>query len=122
PQRGMQGMPSSAGMQSGSPQSGQQSGQSGGEQGSEGGDQSGEQSGGQAGDEQQQFEEMLRRIAERKREALDRLPPDPAGKMKDLQNYEFLSPEAQHKFQELVEQLRQSMTQSFFNDVQKMVE
>ena len=65
---------------------------------------------------------MLERIAQRKQDFLDRLPPDAAGQMKELQNYEFLNPEAQHRFQELVEQLRQAMTESFFKDVQKMVE
>ena len=72
--------------------------------------------------EEEQFQQMLERIAQRKRAALDELPPDPAGKMQALQNYEFLSPEAQHKFQELVEQLRQQMTKSLFNDIEKMVE
>jgi uncharacterized protein with von Willebrand factor type A (vWA) domain len=72
--------------------------------------------------EEEQFQQMLERIAQRKRDALDNLPPDPAGQMQALQNYEFLNPEAQHKFQELVEQLRQQMTQSFFNDIEKMVD
>ena len=65
---------------------------------------------------------MLRRIAERKQEFMDQLPEDTAGQVRTLQDYEFLDPEAQHRFQDLVEQLRQSMTQSFFNDVQRMVE
>src|SRR6185295_15307122 len=29
---------------------------------------------------------------------LDRLPPDPAGQIKDLQNYQFAEPEADRKF------------------------
>ncbi len=82
----------------------------------------GQQAGGIARTEEQQFQEMLERIAQRKQDFLDRLPPDAAGQMKELQNYEFLNPEAQHRFQELVEQLRQAMTESFFKDVQKMVE
>ena len=65
---------------------------------------------------------MLRNIAERKRQYLDKMPEDTAGQVKSLQDYEFLDPEAQHKFQELIEQLRQSMTQSFFKDVERMVE
>ncbi|MEE8422541.1 MAG: VWA domain-containing protein [Dehalococcoidia bacterium] len=68
------------------------------------------------------FSDMLRRIAERKQDYIDQLPEDTAGQVRSLQDYEFLNPEAQHKFQELIEQLRQSMTQSFFNDVEKMVE
>ena len=65
---------------------------------------------------------MLRRIAERKQQFLDQLPQDTAGQMKDLQNYEFLNPDAQSRFQELVDQLKQAMTNSFFKDVEKMVQ
>lgn len=65
---------------------------------------------------------MLRRIAERKQQFLDDLPPDAAGQMKELQNYEFLNPDAQRRFQELTEQLRQAMTNQFFQNVQEMVE
>ncbi len=115
-QRGQRGQqsPAMAGAQQGSPQAQQGDGNDGGEQGSEGVPSGGSQ--------EQQFEEMLRRIAERKQQFLDNLPPDPAGQMKELQNYEFLNPEAQHKFQELVDQLRQAMTNQFFNNVQQMVE
>jgi uncharacterized protein with von Willebrand factor type A (vWA) domain len=72
--------------------------------------------------EKEQFQQMLERIAQRKQDFLDQLPEDPAGQMKELQNYEFLNPDAQHRFQELVDQLRQAMTESFFNDVSKMVD
>ena len=94
-----------------------------------GASQAGEQSdggadgqGGAGGPDEQHFAEMLRNIAERKREYLKELPEDTAGQVRSLQDYEFLDPEAQHKFQELIEQLRQSMTQSFFNDVERIVE
>lgn len=107
--------------QPGSQQPGQQGGQPSDESGEQGGSQSGGQQGG-AQSEQEQFEEMLRRIAERKQQFLDQLPPDTAGQMKDLQNYEFLNPDAQSRFQELVDQLKQAMTNSFFKDVEKMVQ
>ena len=74
------------------------------------------------GDPSGEFDEMLRNIAQRKRQFLDDLPPEPAAQVQQLQNYEFLDPEAQHKFQELIEQLRQAMANSLFNDMQKMVE
>ncbi|MFA7296928.1 MAG: VWA domain-containing protein [Dehalococcoidia bacterium] len=93
-----------------------------GQQGQQGGQ---PQSGGQqqgGGTDEQQFQEMLRRIAERKRDFLDQLPPDAPGQMKELQNYEFLNPDAQSRFQDLVQQLRQAMTESFFKDVSKMVQ
>jgi uncharacterized protein with von Willebrand factor type A (vWA) domain len=118
-QQGMRGQRGSRGQEGGGSQRGQQSSMPG-EQGQEQGQQ-GSQSGG-AGDDQQQFEEMLRRIAERKQDFLENLPPDTAGQVKELQNYEFLNPDAQHKFQELMQQLKQAMTESFFKDVSQMVE
>ena len=124
---------SDAGQQDGQ-QSGQQSGQQGGmrSQSQRGGQsssgsqsqpgQQGQQGQQGAQSDQQQFEEMLRKIAERKKDFLDQLPPDAPGQMKELQNYEFLNPDAQSRFQELMDQLKQAMTQSFFNDVSKMVQ
>ena len=118
--------------QPGQQQRGQQRGQQGprgarGQQGQAGesgeGSEGGESDQGQSGQsEEQQFQEMLRRIAERKQQFLDGLPQDTAGQMKDLQNYEFLNPDAQSRFQELVDQLKQAMTNSFFKDVEKMVQ
>ena len=112
-QRGQQ--QGAAGQRDASPRS------SGGQRGEQGG---GQQSGGQqsGASDEQQFQEMLRRIAERKRDFLDQLPPDAPGQMKELQNYEFLNPDAQSRFQELTQQLRQAMTESFFKDVSKMVQ
>ena len=37
--------------------------------------------------------------------------------MKELQNYEFMDPEAQHKFTELMEMLKKAMTETFFKDM-----
>ena len=68
------------------------------------------------------FSGMLRRIVERKQEFLDGLPDEPAGQVRELQQYEFLNPEAQRRFGELLDRLRQAMTESFFRDVSRMVE
>ena len=64
---------------------------------------------------------MLEQIAEKNREALDALPEDAAGKMQQLQNYEFLNPEAQKKYLKLLNELRKAVTQTFFNDIERMV-
>jgi uncharacterized protein with von Willebrand factor type A (vWA) domain len=48
---------------------------------------------------------------------LDMLPPDLAGQVKDLQNYDFTSSEAREKFEELLDKLRQQLMQ---NTVDKM--
>ncbi|PYM80185.1 MAG: VWA domain-containing protein, partial [Candidatus Rokuibacteriota bacterium] len=42
-------------------------------------------------------------------EALDRLPPDPAGRLRELQGYAFVEPEARRLFEELLRSLRQQM-------------
>ena len=65
--------------------------------------------------------QVLEQIAQKNREALDALPEDAAGKMQQLQNYEFLNPEAQKKYLKLLNELRKAVTQTFFNDIEKMV-
>ena len=60
-------------------------------------------------------------IADSNRAFLDSLPDEPAARMRALTDYEFVDPEAQKQFEELVDQLRQAMTKTFFKDVQKMV-
>src|SRR5207245_2338811 len=44
-------------------------------------------------------------------EALDRLPPDPAGRLRELQRYDFVEPEARRLFEALLRSLRQQMLQ-----------
>lgn len=89
----------------------------------QGGGQGGEasQGNGQAaqpqGDDAGQFAEMLRNIANRKKNFLSNLPEDVPGAVKELQNYEFMDPEAQHRFTELMEMLKKAMTETFFKDM-----
>jgi uncharacterized protein with von Willebrand factor type A (vWA) domain len=64
---------------------------------------------------------LLGDIGKQNQEFLDNLPQDSAGKVRALEKYEFLNTDAQKKFLKLLDELRQSMTQSFFNDVQNMV-
>ena len=66
-------------------------------------------------------DDLMKGIAKRAKEALDKLPPDPAGQVKALEKHEFINPDAQRKFLELLNQLRRAMTQSFFNDIERMV-
>ena len=67
-------------------------------------------------------DEMLRKIAERNQAELDALPEDAAGRIKALERYEFLNPDAQRDFIALLNQLRKAMTQTFFKDVENMVQ
>ena len=55
-------------------------------------------------------------VAQRKFQ-LDMLPPDLAGQIKELENYQFTSQEAQRRFDELVEQLRQQLMQNYVNQM-----
>ncbi len=96
---------------SGQGQSGQQSQQGG---------QPGEQGQG-GGSDEEQFAEMLKNIVERKRNFLEGLPKDLGGQMKELQNYEFMNPEAQAEYQELMEMLKQAMMETFFKDLQQQI-
>ena len=41
--------------------------------------------------------------------------------MKGLQDYEFMDPEAQHKFQELLEMLRKAMLDTFFKELHRRI-
>ncbi|MHB8571342.1 MAG: vWA domain-containing protein [Candidatus Dormibacteria bacterium] len=57
------------------------------------------------------------RLTRKKQKFLERLPGDLAGDMKSLQEYDFLNPEAQRRFQELVERLREQVGHSMFRDM-----
>jgi uncharacterized protein with von Willebrand factor type A (vWA) domain len=59
------------------------------------------------------------RARQQREEKLEAIPPDPAGRLRDLQNYEFVSPEARQKFDELLASLRQQMMQPMFNSMQQ---
>lgn len=113
--RGQQGQ-QQPGAQNRQGQQGQQ-----GQQGDQGGEQ-GQQPGEQQGAEGQptpssEFAEMLKNIARRKQDYLQNLPEDVAGQVRQLQQYEFMDPEAQERFNELLESLKKSMMNTFFKDL-----
>jgi uncharacterized protein with von Willebrand factor type A (vWA) domain len=70
---------------------------------------------GEAGDQRRR--EITEQVVGERQVQLDMLSPDLAGQVKDLQNYEFTSSEAREKFEELLDQLRQQLTQSYFNQM-----
>ena len=119
----------------GQPQAGQQQQGSQGQQGQRGGQQGdpmdgGEPAGGQQGQQGQdgqptptsEFAEMLKNIANRKKDFLQTLPDDVAGQVKQLQQYEFMDPEAQAKFNELLESLKKAMMDTFFKDMYNQIQ
>jgi len=61
------------------------------------------------------------RLAARNREALDKLPPDPAGRIRELQKYDFVDPAARRKFEELLASLREQALKPFLQGMQQAV-
>src|SRR5947199_5194952 len=74
-----------------------------------------EQEARQSGDQRRQ--EITEQVAQEKRMELDLLPPDLAGQVRELSEYEFTSSEARERFDELMDKLRQQLTQSYFNQM-----
>jgi len=68
-----------------------------------------------SGDERRQ--EITEEVVQEKQTQLDMLSPDLAGMVRDLQEYEFTSSEAREKFDELLDQLRQQLAQSYFDQM-----
>ena len=62
-------------------------------------------------------EELAQQATEERHLQLDMLPPDLAGQVRELQQYEFQSAEARQRFEELLDQLRQQLAQSYFNQM-----
>jgi len=61
--------------------------------------------------------ENARSSAAEKHTELEMLPPDLAGKVKGLQNYNFESAEAQQRFDELMDKLREQLMQQFVDQM-----
>ncbi len=61
--------------------------------------------------------ELTLDAAAEKMTRLELMPPDLAGQLKALENYEFESDEARQRFEELVSQLREQMMQRFVDQV-----
>ena len=68
-----------------------------------------------SGDERRS--ENARNSAAEKHMELEMLPPDLAGKVKGLQNYNFESAEAQQRFDELMDKLREQLMQQFVDQM-----
>ena len=73
-----------------------------------------------SGDERRR--EITDQVVDERRMQLDFLPPDLAGQVQQLQQYEFTSSEARERFDELMDQLRQQLMQSYFNQMSGALE
>ncbi len=72
-----------------------------------------------SGDQRRQ--ETAEGMAMEKQMSLDFLPQDLAGKVKELSNYDFASNEAQQRFEELMNQLRQQLMDNYLGDMAKSI-
>jgi uncharacterized protein with von Willebrand factor type A (vWA) domain len=75
----------------------------------------------QEGQPDRQLAQMLKDIAQKRKDSLESLPEDVGGQVKELQEYEFMDPEAGRKFQELMEMLKQAMMDSFFKNLSNQI-
>ncbi|MCH8297207.1 MAG: VWA domain-containing protein [Chloroflexi bacterium] len=62
--------------------------------------------------QQESLYELLEKRAQHNRERLDNLPEGIGGQIKELMEYDFIDPEAQQKFQELLDMLKSQMAQN----------
>ena len=68
-----------------------------------------------SGDERRM--QNAQRAAEDRNFRLDMMPDDLAGKVRELQSYDFESDEAQQRFEQLMEKLRQQLMEKQFNQI-----
>ncbi len=80
---------------------------------------SGEQQQGDSAVYDEDLQRLLENLAAKKREQLDNLPPDPAGAIRSLQDYDFMDPQARQKFQDLLATLQQQVLQQTFQGMQQ---
>ena len=65
---------------------------------------------------------LAEQMAQRKSDAMDGMPDDAAGRLKQLMDYEFVDQQAREQFQELVDELRQKMLGDQFRMMQQGLE
>jgi uncharacterized protein with von Willebrand factor type A (vWA) domain len=69
----------------------------------------------QSGDQRRQ--EIVEGLAQERGLELDLLPDDLAGRVQSLQSYDFMDDAARARFEELMDQLRDQLLQSYFNQM-----
>ncbi|HXU90187.1 MAG TPA: VWA domain-containing protein [Methylomirabilota bacterium] len=73
--------------------------------------------------ERQAIDDRLQgRDRERRRQALDQIPPDAAGRLRELQGYDFFDADAEQQFDDLLNSLRQQMMQPFMQGMQNALQ
>ena len=72
--------------------------------------------------QQEGLNDLLRQRADRNREKLDQLPEGVGGQIRELMEYDFIDPEAQQKFQELLDMLKSQMAQNISQDMMQQAQ
>ena len=72
--------------------------------------------------EKEGFTQLLEQRAQRNQEKLDNLPEGIGGAIQELMEYDFIDPEAQRMFQELLDMLRRQMAQNFSQDAMQRLQ
>lgn len=73
--------------------------------------------------ERKAIEERLQGAERQQRQqTLDQVPPDAAGRLRDLQEYDFFDADAKRQFEELLNSLRQQMMQPFMQGMQNALQ
>ncbi len=62
-------------------------------------------------------EELLEELAQQRREQLEQLPPDLAGRVGELQQYDWMDDTARQNFEELMDELKKQLLDSMFNQL-----
>ena len=78
--------------------------------------------GGEEAEQAQKLRDLFKQRADRNRERLDQLPESTAGALRELQEFDFIDPEAQRKFQELMDELRKEMLGSVASEMREQIE
>ena len=72
--------------------------------------------------EQEGLQKLLEQRAQRNQEKLDKLPDSVGGQVKELMEYDFIDPEAQRMFQELLEMLKGQMAQNMSQQMKEGIQ
>ncbi len=72
--------------------------------------------------QQESLFDLLEQRAKRNREKLDALPEGVGGQIQELMEYDFVDPEAQQKFQELLDMLKSQMAQNMSQQMRDQIQ
>src|ERR1700675_2651648 len=65
----------------------------------------------------QRRKEITEDLAQARQMELELMPPDLAGRVQAMQDYDFMDDAARQRFEELMDELRQQLMQSYFNQM-----